>query len=180
MAKMCRDTLFEYARTACSDIAECKVSDALEKCIEANTLLSGIGFESGGIALSHAIAHSMTVGARKHKTFMHGEEVALGLITQLAFQNEMEELRKMATLFCEIGLPVSYKQLELDIVDEQNEEMKAVFEVLFGDRLEFRNNQIGDVDKQSVLNAMMKAEEHAAAILNDVGQNAFLGFHHEQ
>ena len=32
-----------------------QVTPAVEKVIEANTLLSGLGFESGGLAAAHAI-----------------------------------------------------------------------------------------------------------------------------
>lgn len=34
---------------------------AVEKIIEANTLLSGIGFESAGLAGAHAIHNGLTV-----------------------------------------------------------------------------------------------------------------------
>ena len=179
---MCKDTLFKYSLIACSNIKEKKITNELEKCIEAITLMNGIGFESGGISLSHAIAHSMTVGARKHKEFMHGEEVAVSLITQLSFQNNINELNKITKLFCQIGLPVTYKQLKLDIFNNKNNEnnnneIKSIFDVLFGDRLEFRNNQIGDVNKKTVLNAMKNAEKYVEPILNDIGQDEFSKFH---
>eukprot|EP01083_Nonionella_stella_P092265 258232_1 len=177
MATVCKDTLFEYAVKACDDIDNQRVTVELDKCIEANTLLSGIGFESGGIALAHAIAHSMTAGARKHKQFMHGEEVAVGLITQLMFQGEMDELKRMATLFATIGLPIMYKQLKLNILDDEDKELNQIFEVLFGDRLEFRNNQIGDVNKETVLSAMRDGEKYVESLLDDTAQKTFLKFH---
>ena len=36
-------------------------NDALERLVEANTLLSGIGFESSGLAAAHAIHNGLTV-----------------------------------------------------------------------------------------------------------------------
>ncbi|VEB51629.1 glycerol dehydrogenase [Salmonella enterica subsp. enterica] len=36
------------------------VTPALERVIEANTYLSGVGFESGGLAAAHAIHNGLT------------------------------------------------------------------------------------------------------------------------
>ena len=46
---------------------------AVEKVIEANTLLSGIGFESGGLAGAHAIHNGFTVLDECHHMY-HGEK----------------------------------------------------------------------------------------------------------
>lgn len=37
------------------------VTESLNKIIETNILLSGLGFESGGLAAAHAIHNGMTV-----------------------------------------------------------------------------------------------------------------------
>lgn len=47
-------------------------TEAVEKVIEANTLLSGIGFVSAGLAGAHAIYNGMTVLEECHHIF-HGE-----------------------------------------------------------------------------------------------------------
>lgn len=36
------------------------VTPALERVIEANTYLSGVGFESGGLAAAHAVHNGLT------------------------------------------------------------------------------------------------------------------------
>ena len=48
--------------------------------IEANTLLSGLGFENGGLAAAHAIHNGFTAleGDIHHLT--HGEKVAYGIL----------------------------------------------------------------------------------------------------
>lgn len=48
---------------------------AVEKIIEANTLLSGIGFESAGLAGAHAIHNGLTVLEECHHMY-HGEKAA--------------------------------------------------------------------------------------------------------
>lgn len=77
LAKLCFETLLEFgvdAKIACEGNA---VTPALEHVIEANTLLSGLGFESGGLATAHAIHNGLTVLEPTHAYF-HGEKVAIG------------------------------------------------------------------------------------------------------
>ena len=59
MAELCCKTLFEYGMTARGSVEKKLVTDELEKCIEANVLLSGVGFESGGLAAAHAVAQGL-------------------------------------------------------------------------------------------------------------------------
>ena len=52
IAKKCEETLFADGLQAMAACEAKVVTPALENIIEANTLLSGIGFESGGLAVS--------------------------------------------------------------------------------------------------------------------------------
>lgn len=106
LAKLCYQTLLKdgkRARVAC----ECKlVTPALENIIEANILLSGLGFESGGLAAAHAVHDGLTILEGTHKYF-HGEKVAFGTIAQLVLENAPEEELHEVLNFCiEVGLPV--------------------------------------------------------------------------
>lgn len=99
---------------------------AVEKVIEANTLLSGIGFESGGLAGAHAIHNGFTVLEECHKMY-HGEKVAFGTITQLVLENASEDQLYEVISFCiELGLPVTLK--ELGIAHPTKEKIMAVAE----------------------------------------------------
>jgi glycerol dehydrogenase len=55
LARLCYDTLLQYGVLAKAACAQQVVTPALEHIVEANTLLSGLGFESGGLAAAHAI-----------------------------------------------------------------------------------------------------------------------------
>jgi glycerol dehydrogenase len=55
------------------------VTPALEHIVDANTLLSGLGFESGGLAASHAIHNGLTVLEQTH-SYYPGEKVAMGTL----------------------------------------------------------------------------------------------------
>lgn len=70
------------------------VTDALERIVEANTYLSGIGFESSGLAGAHAIHNGFTILEECHHLY-HGEKVAFGTLAQLVLQNSpMEEINR--------------------------------------------------------------------------------------
>ncbi len=51
LSRLCYDTLLEYGVSAKAACEHRVVTPALEHVVEANTLLSGIGFESGGLAV---------------------------------------------------------------------------------------------------------------------------------
>ena len=76
------------AKQACDNN---QVTQAFEKIVETNILLSGLGFESGGLAGAHAMHDGLTVVHDIHKCKMHGEIVAFGTIAQLVLENAPEE-----------------------------------------------------------------------------------------
>ncbi len=53
--RLCRDTILEHGAVAYRDVEANRVSEAVEKVIEANTFLSGVGFENTGVAGAHAL-----------------------------------------------------------------------------------------------------------------------------
>ena len=60
LARLCYETVRDWgvaARTACEAGV---VTPALERVVEANTLLSGLGFESGGLGAAHSIHNGLT------------------------------------------------------------------------------------------------------------------------
>ena len=83
----------------------------MERIIEANTYLSGVGFESGGIAGSHAVHNALTALPQTHHLY-HGEKVAFGVQVQLTLEgaSEYDTVRS----FCkQVGLPTSFADLGL-------------------------------------------------------------------
>ena len=93
---------------------------AVEKIIEANTLLSGIGFESAGLAGAHAIHNGLTVLEECHHMY-HGEKVAFGTLAQLVLENVLHEELEEIIMWCiEVGLPVTLEELGAgNVTDEQ-------------------------------------------------------------
>ena len=92
-----------------------EVTAALGHVIEANTLLSGVGFESGGLAGAHAVAQGLTVLPQLNANYLHGEMVALGLMTQLLLEKRADEGARVAQFLCAVGLPCHLGHLSLDV-----------------------------------------------------------------
>lgn len=118
LAKLCNDTLLAKGSAAVKAVKEGICNEAVEDVIEANTYLSGIGFESGGLSAAHAIHNGMTVLEETHR-FLHGEKVAFGALTQLVLEDRPEEeVENIANFLKEVGLPTTLKDLGLENVTD--------------------------------------------------------------
>jgi glycerol dehydrogenase len=56
------------------DCAAGRVTEALQAVVEANTLLSGLGVECGGLAVAHGFHNALTALPETHHC-MHGQKV---------------------------------------------------------------------------------------------------------
>ena len=120
LAELCFHTLMDEGVKAKIALEAGVCTPAVEKVIEANTLLSGIGFESAGLAGAHAIHNGFTVLEECHHMY-HGEKVAFGTLTQLVLENvPLEELEDIILWCIEVGLPVTLSELgAANVTDEQ-------------------------------------------------------------
>ena len=124
LATLCYQTLMKdglKARISCEN--KC-VTQALENIVEANILLSGLGFESGGLGGAHAIHDGLTILHGTHK-YYHGEKVAFGTLTQLVLENApMAEINEVLDFCLKVGLPVCLSDIGVDSLSQ--EELTAV------------------------------------------------------
>lgn len=120
LAKLCFNTLLDYGLAAKQACDAKSVSPALEHVVEANTLLSGLGFESGGLASAHAIHNGLTVLEPTHK-FFHGEKVAFGTLTSLVLTDKDKATLETVYSFCEsVGLPTTLADIGLNNVSDED------------------------------------------------------------
>ncbi|WP_105616611.1 glycerol dehydrogenase [Vallitalea okinawensis] len=123
-AKLCYETLLEDSLKA---VAACKanvVTQALENIIEANTLLSGLGFESSGLAAAHAIHNGLTALEETHHCY-HGEKVSFGTIVHLILENAPQEEIEEVYAYCKsVGLPTCLA--DLGVKEVTDEKVRAV------------------------------------------------------
>ncbi|MGI9204400.1 MAG: glycerol dehydrogenase, partial [Woeseiaceae bacterium] len=129
MGEICAHALFENGEAAAAAVLTNENNEAVEKVVEANTLLSGVGFESGGLALAHAMAVAYTEVDVVNQNYLHGEMVAMGTMAQLAME-QSEDAEKVARFFARVGLPINLEQLSL------SPQSKSEFETLLEATLE--------------------------------------------
>ena len=114
LAELCYRTLLADGTGALEAMAAQQVTPALERIVEANTLLSGLGFESSGLAAAHAIHNGLTVTEDTHP-YMHGEKVAFGVIVQLMLESQPESIVDEVLAFStSVGLPVTFAGIGLE------------------------------------------------------------------
>jgi len=113
IARACHDVLMRDALAAKLAAEKGALTAAVENIIEANTLLSGLGFENCGVSAAHGIHDGLTVLDETH-AFFHGEKVAFGVLCLLMLEGRpLAEIREMA-LFCRsLGLPTRLADLNL-------------------------------------------------------------------
>ncbi|MEJ8734693.1 glycerol dehydrogenase [Mediterraneibacter sp. ICN-202921] len=164
LAKLCFDTLMEEGIKAKLALETGALTPAVEKVIEANTLLSGIGFESGGLAGAHAIHNGFTVLEECHHMY-HGEKVAFGTITQLVLENiPAEELEDIIDWCIELGLPVTLK--ELGITEVTDEKLMQVAEAACAEN-DTLHNMPFPVTPDSVCAAIKAADAYGRYFLGE-------------
>ena len=125
------------------------VTPALERLVEANTLLSGLGFESSGLAAAHAVHNGLTEAPGTH-CYLHGEKVAFGLLVQLVMEgaprSTVEEVLDFSTA---IGLPVTLAQIGLtelpaDLLDRVARRATAPGETMHNEPFTVTPDMVGD------------------------------------
>jgi len=113
LARLCRDTVLADGEAAVAAARDRRVTPEVERIIEANTLLSGLGFESAGLAAAHAVHNGLTALPGTHAA-LHGEKVAFGTLVQLVLDGTPAEEFATIVRFCRaVGLPVTLAQLGL-------------------------------------------------------------------
>jgi len=124
LAELCYETLLAKGVQAVEAVKQKVCTKAVEDIIEANTYLSGIGFESGGLAGAHAIHNGLTAIEATHKLY-HGEKVAFGTLVQLVLENApIEEIEQVIDLCQSVGLPTTLA--DLNITEIKSEEIMEV------------------------------------------------------
>ena len=113
LAELCYRTLLADGAAAVHAASTQVVTPALERLVEANTLLSGLGFESSGLAAAHAVHNGLTAAHPTHAYF-HGEKVAFGLLVQLVLEGAPRAtIDEVLGFSSEVGLPITLAEIGL-------------------------------------------------------------------
>ena len=169
---MCAKTLFSEGQSAAEAVAANQVTDSLENIVEANTLLSGLGFESGGLAVAHGIAQSYTAVPVVHDNYLHGEMVAMGTLTQLVMESK-DEARQVAEFFARVGLPIHLGQLSLSLDDNSALDIVAAATMEFP----FIGNMPLALTPETILASIIQAHELGLEVAESLGDAAYQRLH---
>ncbi len=169
MGEVCASTLYDDGVAAAQAVRDDCVDEALERVVEANTLLSGVGFESGGLAAAHGLAQGYTTLPEVEHDYLHGEMVAMGVVTQLVMQQDVAEATRVTEFFAQVGLPVHLGQIGL-----ARDESARLDSVVMG-AMEFApiHNLPFDVQPEAVMNGILDADTLGREVAGRVGDAAY-------
>ncbi|MCH4171160.1 MAG: glycerol dehydrogenase [Lactobacillus sp.] len=159
IAAECERVLWEYAYEAVESNKAHVVTPALEAIVEANTLLSGLGFENGGLAAAHAIHNGFTAVHGEIHSLTHGEKVAFGTMVELVLQGTPhDELNKYIEFYLTLGLPITLEATHLDQLSDA--ELLEIGKLATAPD-ETMKNMPFTVTPEMVVNAMKAASAYA-------------------
>lgn len=155
LARLCHETLIEYGPLAKLSAEQGVVTPALEHVVEANTLLSGLGFESGGLSAAHAIHNGLTALPDSHHAW-HGEKVAIGIQAMMFLSDQKPELIDTVFDFSEaVGLPTTLADIGLGKVSDEELLIAATAASAPGETI---HNEPAEITPQRVLAALKVAD----------------------
>lgn len=118
LARLCYDTILKYGSAAKIANENHIITPAFNHVVEANILLSGIGFESSGLAAAHSIHNGLTALEETH-SFYHGEKVAFGVVAGLHLTDALPDEMDTVYSFCEtIGLPTTLAEIGINEINK--------------------------------------------------------------
>lgn len=159
LAERCYELIRTYGLEAIEGIRNNTITSAVEKVIEANVLFSGLGFEGCGVAAAHALSQGYSQIAALHGN-LHGEEVALGLLTQLVMEERSDEfILELMAFYYAVGLPISLQDLGLKKISDQDLLTISTFSCRKNSRI---YNMHSVVTTEIVIEAIRRAESLAA------------------
>ena len=155
LSRLCYDTLLKSGVAAKVSCEAKAVTPALEHVVEANTLLSGLGFESGGLAAAHSIHNGLTALAGTHG-YYHGEKVTIGVLASLFLTDKPKAVIDEVYAFCEsVGLPTTLDDIGLSAVSP--DELGKVADRTCSDG-EFIHHEAVAISRDSVVHALLAAD----------------------
>ena len=160
LALLCYETLLNDGVAALHAVQLQVVTPALERIVEANTLLSGLGFESGGLAVAHSVHNGLTT-IPETNNYYHGEKVAFGLLVQLVLEGRASEIINEVLGFADsVGLPVCLQDLGVYALSRESCRKLSERATAAG---ETAHNEPFTVTAEMVADAVMVADALGAA-----------------
>jgi glycerol dehydrogenase len=140
---------------------------AFEKLVEALFLMGGLGFESGGLSIAHAMTRGLSRVPAAARA-MHGQQVAYGLLVQLTLEGRSADfLADMRAFYGAVGLATSLSALGVGDAGE------AAFRAIAGPTLAapHAKNFTRALTEPDLIDAMRRVEADGATFPTRTGDN---------
>lgn len=119
IAQLCFDILMQDSVKALMALDTGMINEAFENVIEANALLSGLGFQNTGCSVAHSINAGLSE-LQEAASSLHGERVGFGVLVQLVFENApMDELLRIMKYMDAVGLPMTLAEVGVEAKKEK-------------------------------------------------------------
>ena len=126
LADLAYQVLRAHALPALEAVRAGRVTDDVERVVEATVLHSGLGFESGGLSICHAMTRGLSA-VRGTRDALHGQQVGYALQVQFALERRPEAFVEDVRAFLgACGLPLSLAALGLP--DPADAELRTIAE----------------------------------------------------
>jgi glycerol dehydrogenase len=117
IADACFRTLLADGEAALAAAGGSVPTPAFERVVEAMILMSGLGFESGGLSIAHALTRGLP-HIDGLASAPHGLQVAVGLLVQLHLeQRDDAMLDRLLAWYGKVGLPTTLRELGATAID---------------------------------------------------------------
>lgn len=131
ISRLSYDLLLKHGLAAKLACEQKVMTKDLNKIIEVNVLLSGLGMESSGGASDHTFYYAFCSLTHREEYMYHGEYVAFSTLCMLVMEGApAEEIDEVERFCVSVGLPVTLAEMKLDDLTEEEYQMvvKSVME----------------------------------------------------
>lgn len=154
IADHCYETLIRHGAGAWSAAGSGHVTEDFDAAVEAMVLMAGLGFESGGLSLPHALTRGIPL-LPGGGNIPHGVQVAWALIVHFETLR-LETPAELEALYRTVGLPLSLGDLGLA---PMSSDLEALADATLGAR--HANNTPFKIDARMLVAAILRVEARA-------------------
>ena len=161
LCKECHEILMEDGVAALRAVKSHVVTEAVENVIEANILLSGLGFINGGLAGSHGFHNGFSTIFSSRK-YLHGEIIAFGLVCQLILENApKEQLEEIMEFLFMTDLPLSLESIGIERTPEN---LESIVDHMFNHNALIHHEPMA-LNKEALKHVICAADDAGKAFL---------------
>lgn len=155
VAKLAFDTIMEKGRQAVLAAKHQIDTEEFEDIAEANTLLSGLGFENTSCAIAHGVEMALHT-LPETGGCLHGELVGYGALVELLLeQRPQEEFDRVYRFFQDVGLPTCLENIGVAGNDLERLDRALTYGL---DNISILHNEPFAVTKERLLHAILYLE----------------------